>query len=85
MLLFADAEFLLRGNHEEGSGSVFLSGLLCIGDESSLLDCVTARNQLPGTFSCPHSQDVAIECTGLFFVYNYRIIVLHTLSVPLRH
>ncbi len=63
--LYVDAEFRPRGSHDQGFGSIFLSGLLCNGDESSLLDCVTTRNQPPGTSSCQHSQDVAIQCTGI--------------------
>ena len=77
LILNVDAEFLPRGSHEQGSGSIFLSNLLCNGDESSLLNCVTTRNQPPGTFSCQHSQDVAIECTG---IYIQQAIPLPTLS-----
>ncbi len=86
-LLHADAKFLPRRSHKQGSGLIFLSGLLCDGDESSLLDCVTTRNQFPGTFSCPHSQDVAIECTGInymFFVLSIRCPFLQTLTSVLR-
>ncbi len=77
VILIVDAKFLPRGSHEQGSGSIFLSNLLCNSDESSLLDCVTTRNQPPGTFSCQYSQDVAIECTGIYIV-SYTI----TYTVP---
>ncbi len=71
LLLSSDSEFLERGSQEQGSGPVFLSVLFCDGDESSLLECPTSQNQPPGTFSCQHSQDVAIKCTGIAFIlYN---------------
>ncbi len=72
IFLSSDSEFLDRGSHEQGSGPVFLSVLFCDGDESSLLECPTSQNQPPGTFSCQHSQDVAIKCTGIAF--NFVIL-----------
>ncbi len=47
------------------TGPVFLDRLLCEGSESSLLDC---PNVQLGVVTCPHSQDVAVRCTGELFV-----------------
>ena len=44
-----------------GTGPVFLDQFLCEGSENSLLDC---PNVELGVVSCPHSQDVAVRCTG---------------------
>ena len=72
--MFLDSEFLARGSHEEGSGPVFLSVLFCDGDESSLSECPTSRNQPPGTFTCQHDQDVAIQCSGMFLIFSCTFI-----------
>ena len=62
---FTGAQLLPSGSNGQGSGPIFLSDLLCSGIESNLLDCVTQRSQPPGTFSCDHSQDVAVSCKGI--------------------
>ena len=55
---------LSRGTIASGSGPIFLSGLRCTGDESSLLGCARQDNQPTGLQSCGHEQDVAVRCTG---------------------
>ena len=44
-----------------GSGSIFLSSVVCYGAEDSILDCFhdIASKQ------CKHSQDVGIICEGI--------------------
>lgn len=49
------------------TGPVFLDRFLCEGSESSLLDC---PNVQLGVVTCPHSQDVAVSCTGELLVHS---------------
>ena len=41
----------------QGTGPVFLDGVRCTGNESSLLSCSRS-----GTPSCSHSSDVGVVC-----------------------
>ena len=59
---------LQSGSYGEGHGPIFLADLNCIGTESSLFDRSCTLGQHPSTFSCSHSQDVAVRCAGM--VYN---------------
>ena len=67
-IMFSDAligaVFLNRGSIEVGTGPIYLSELICTGDESSLLDCSRRRHQPIGLQTCYHNQDVAVQCTG---------------------
>ena len=67
-IMFSDAligaVFLNRGSIEVGTGPIYLSELICTGDESSLLDCSRRRHQPIGLQTCDHNQDVAVRCTG---------------------
>ena len=44
-----------------GRGSILLSGLRCIGNESSLFNCT---HQQPTNRYCSHSNDAGVSCTG---------------------
>ncbi len=46
----------------EGNGLIFLDDLLCIGNETRLLDC--PHNGL-GANNCFHDEDVGVRCTEL--------------------
>ncbi len=61
---YVDAVFLNRGSVEDGTGPLYLSELVCTGDESSLLDCGRWRHQPIGLQTCGHDQDVAVRCMG---------------------
>ena len=49
------------GRFGAGSGRIYLTGLLCTGNESALLDCPRAVSGVQG---CGHSQDAGVACTG---------------------
>ncbi|KAG7491250.1 hypothetical protein MATL_G00001040 [Megalops atlanticus] len=48
-----------------GTGKVWMSHLQCSGREGSLKDC---SNPMFGLYSCPHSQDAGVVCSGVFKV-----------------
>ena len=45
----------------QGTGPIWLSRLSCIGNESSLTDCIQLS---VGTKNCTHSDDAAVSCSG---------------------
>eukprot|EP00731_Ephydatia_muelleri_P036913 Em0353g2a len=51
---------VLGGRFGAGSGRIYLTGLLCTGNESALLDCPRAVSGVQG---CGHSQDAGVACT----------------------
>ena len=58
----------------EGSNtSILLDDLLCTGDESSLLDCVTESDI--GVHDCDHSEDAGVRCDGTYFWYFLCIFI----------
>ena len=44
-----------------GNGTIWLTKLGCIGNESSLLECQNAKVNL-GKSDCSHQQDAGVEC-----------------------
>ena len=46
------------------TGPIFLTDLVCNGDESNLFDCSRWRNKPIGLHTCDHTQDVAVRCVG---------------------
>ena len=44
-----------------GSGPILLSDLVCIGNESSIIEC---DQHGTGAHNCSHSEDVSVECAG---------------------
>ncbi|KAG7491251.1 hypothetical protein MATL_G00001120 [Megalops atlanticus] len=48
-----------------GTGKVWMSRIQCSGHEGSLKDCSGASF---GLFSCPHSKDAGVVCSGVFKV-----------------
>ncbi|XP_039456307.1 deleted in malignant brain tumors 1 protein-like [Oreochromis aureus] len=47
-----------------GTGQIWLSGLTCSGNESSLTEC---QHSGFGSNTCEHGQDAAVICSGSFF------------------
>ena len=44
-----------------------------MGTESAILNCLTHLHQPPGFHECGHSQDVAIGCTGKWYIERVYI------------
>ena len=65
-----------RGSYLPGAGPIYLSGLECLGSESSLTSCLTERNLPAGLVSCDHSMDVSIQCQGMW-IHMYASGWLH--------
>ena len=47
-------------------GEIVLDELLCMGNESSLLDC---RSDM--SHNCDHSEDAGVRCEGEYCEYKY--------------
>ena len=45
----------------QGSGSIWMSGLQCVGSESTVRDC---RSQESVAENCGHHQDAGVICSG---------------------
>ena len=52
----------LRAHFGEGAGPIHLDDLLCVGNETSLIDCPRANNNAVGVHNCDHSEDVGVRC-----------------------
>ena len=46
----------------EGSGTIWLDNLVCIGNETDLFSCV---HNGPGVHNCGHSEDAGAICTDI--------------------
>ena len=52
-------------SHEyPGTGTVWLDGVVCSGDEGSIIDC---SHKTIGDTSCSHDDDVTVQCKSLIF------------------
>ena len=48
----------------EGKGDIILDNLLCLGNESSLLECHAGIGGI-GIHNCNHSEDAGVRCEGI--------------------
>ena len=62
---FSDAIPVRNAGFGEGSISILLDNLRCMGDEGSLLGCVDSADI--GTHDCDHSEDAGVRCEGMAF------------------
>ena len=53
-------------------GSILLDNLVCMGDESSLLDCVDTADI--GTHNCDHSEDAGVRCNAQCEENSLRLV-----------
>ena len=70
MCIFLGSLAFRRAEFGEGSGVVYLEGLECEGDETSLLDC--PRDVELGLSLCDHSEDAGVRCYGKFSYNRIR-------------
>ena len=54
-------EVLSSAAFGEGPGTIMLNGVHCVGNESSIFDCVHGG---PNVHNCQHSQDAGVRCLG---------------------
>ena len=72
-------------NHEyQGTGTVWLDGVVCSGNEKSIIDCT---HKTMGDTSCSHDKDVTVQCKFCFLTINVLtsldkgvVIVVHYIS-----
>lgn len=51
------------GSFGSGTGPIFLNNLGCLGDEESLLDCLSSGIAM----NCNHTRDVGVVCSGEWY------------------
>ena len=51
-----------RAFFSQGKGLIFLDNVECVGNESSLLECVSTN--AIGKHNCQHTEDAGVICPG---------------------
>lgn len=67
-----------------GTGQVYMNGVECQGNESSILQCY---HRGWGNHVCDHSKDVSVNCTSyssMFHIYHLYLQHLQALSISVR-
>ena len=58
-----------------GTGPIWLSNVLCTGNEQELSECPHNTNNSFGSQNCNHSHDAGVRCAGncrfIYYYYNY--------------
>ena len=70
---------LVQSYFGAGSGLIFLDDVICLGNESSLLDCAYGRR---GSHSCDHSEDAGVRCgsTGItILILTVKLLIKYIL------
>ena len=65
VILFEGAKSYSRAHFGEGSGSIFLDDVICLGSESSLLQCY---HRPIGNHDCTHIEDASVSCSSMFYL-----------------
>ena len=58
--LFSDSIAVQSAGFGEGSGSIILDNVMCVGNETNLLDC--ARGAEIYASNCEHREDAGVRC-----------------------
>ena len=69
----------------QGSGPIWLDGVTCTGNESTLASCVHLGVNV--TKSCTHAKDAGVRCFGTEGLWYNILIFLHSRSfiAPFNH
>ena len=74
LLLLLGAMAHANGYFKSGTGTIYLSNVMCSGKEASLLSCAS----LPiGSQNCEHSEDAGVSCQGV--IHSQSVLVMHKL------
>jgi len=65
---YSSVEAYRSAHYGQGTGSIWLSRLSCIGNESSLNECSQFS---VGTKNCTHSDDAGVYCGYYYYYYYY--------------
>ena len=71
VILFKGAKSYSHAHFGQGSGNIFLDDVMCLGSESSLLQCY---HRPIGHHDCTHEEDAGVSCLGMFYL-NCLILI----------
>ncbi|KAH3861499.1 hypothetical protein DPMN_024429 [Dreissena polymorpha] len=85
-------EIRLNGFYGNGNGRIFISDLLCTGDEPDISECNVGRRWNNTNTLCTNINDVAVQCSmynvNVYFLYYQEIIniiMIHSRFVSQTH
>ncbi len=59
-VIIAGASAVPSASYGPGMGDIYLTSLMCVGSETSILDC--PRSSTIGSTGCQHTQDASVIC-----------------------